>query len=73
MKSDKQQAASTSSSSILPTTTTTTTTNSLTLIKNECLGSRLAPSGAVVCLNFLIRLYRKQIFLRYRKKQIKVV
>jgi len=62
MKSDKQQAASTSSSSILPTTTTTTTTtNSLTLIKNECLGSRLAPSGAVVCLNCLIRLYRKQI------------
>ncbi|CAF2940243.1 unnamed protein product [Rotaria sp. Silwood2] len=49
MKIDKQQIASTSlisSSSILP--ATTATTNSSTLTKTECLGSRMAPSGAVV-------------------------
>ncbi|CAF1205315.1 unnamed protein product [Rotaria sordida] len=48
MKIDKQQIASTSSissSSILPATTTTI---SSTLTKTDCLGSRIAPSGAVV-------------------------
>ena len=52
MKTDKQQVASTSlvsCPSILP---ATTTTNSSTLTKNECLGSRNAPGGAVVCGNF---------------------
>lgn len=47
MKTDKQQAATTtslSSSVILP---ATTIANSTTLIKTECLGSRIAP-GAVV-------------------------
>ncbi|CAF1445660.1 unnamed protein product [Adineta steineri] len=48
MKTDKQQIASTtsiSSSVIVPATTGTT---SSTLTKNDCIGSRIAPGGAVV-------------------------
>ncbi|CAF1277425.1 unnamed protein product [Adineta steineri] len=48
MKTDKQQVASTtsiSSSVIVPATTGTT---SSTLTKNDCIGSRIAPGGAVV-------------------------
>lgn len=54
MKNDKQQIGSTSSissSTNLP-AATTTPTNSSTLAKTDCLGSRIAPSGAVV--NILI-------------------
>ena len=71
MKTDKQQSASAtliSSSSILP---TTTTTNSSTLTKSQCLGSRIAPGGAVVCVKILIFLKIKN-FLRSRKKAIKM-
>ncbi|UJR38410.1 hypothetical protein I4U23_031078 [Adineta vaga] len=49
MKIDKQQVATTtsmSSSAVLPGSTTTTSSSSL--IKTECLGSRIAPGGAVV-------------------------
>ena len=58
MKTDKQHVAS-SSSSILPGTTITTTMSS-SLTKNACLGSRTAPSGAVVRLEFLFVFNKKK-------------
>jgi hypothetical protein len=72
MKTEKQQVGSTaviSSSSILP---SSTTTNSSTLTKNQCLGSRIAPGGAVVCFHFLFFIKQKNSLLRFRKKQIKM-
>ena len=47
MKTDKQQVATTG---IISSSSVPTTTNSSTLTKTECLGSRMAPGGAVVCL-----------------------